>query len=449
MSKSLIEKLIEYRNDGEGLVFNADYDVKNQLFFKILIAKNNEFYVKYVTLFENDCKKFRERLGESWYKNDLARYMLYRKYNIKELRTKCDNFPNGECDSSNYVQKFIYKLYDAKERLKNEPWLAIERNGKKFFFGDTLTPPWTILRALIEYCYMVDHNEIFEEDSYEDLAGHKIFNFKVPDDEIEIINETILNDIGTTNYEVALCEYIMENIVSIIEMFERHLGDIVPLKNFIGEAHNGSGSNYLTVPRELLNRSRDPYINRKIAPGVELPNAGRVWDISDIPLLFILRWYVMNYGKEVSINHYIENQDLELKYLAKPKNENKELKNLKLWLNYYNKSGGYDAFIEAYNLQDFVYGKDSEENRLLEALANCDKNYSNKYGFPKELFKGHLYKYDFTNGIERAKPYDIYKANSVEEDFPFPGYVNGIDDFKQIFENFKYFSDKRKERLLS
>ena len=74
--KYLIEKLLEYKNDGEGLTFNKDYDVKNQLFTKVLISKQYNFYPKLVSLFETDCRSLKERLGENWYKNSFARYML-------------------------------------------------------------------------------------------------------------------------------------------------------------------------------------------------------------------------------------------------------------------------------------------------------------------------------------------------------------------------------------
>lgn len=445
--KSLIEKLLEYKNDGEGQYFDPNYDVKNQLFMRVKVAKKYNFYPKLVSLFERDCKSLKERLGENWYKNPLARYMLYRKFNIKDLRVKCDNFPISECDSSNYSMKCIFKIDEAKEIMAERPWLTIEKNGKILFFADTLTPAWTILRSLIEYCMLVKTVDIFEDDSYEDLEGHKIFNFKVPEDELKKINEVSRDLIGVVNYEVSLCEYIIENIVSMIELFEENLGNIDDLYNFIDLTHSGSGCNFIVAPRELLNRSRDPYINRKVASNIELPNAGRLWDLVDVPLFFIHRWYVKNFDKTVVPNKYVENQDIDLKILAKLKKENKEVKNLKLWLDYYNKIGGYDAFIEDYHFESYVYEKNSEMNNLLEELANCDKTYSKKYGFPIELFKGHLYKYDFSNGIESALPYSIYKANSVEEDFPLIGYVNGVEDFKQTLKNFKYASEKRKEML--
>ena len=446
--KSLVEKLLEYHNDGEGDSFNENYDVKNQLFTKVSVAKKYNFYPKLVSLFENDCKNLKERLGESWYKNSFARYMLYRKYNLKDVRQKCDNFPISECDSSEYSMKYVFKVDEAKGMMKERPWLTIEKNGKTTFFADTLTPAWTILRSLIEYCIMVDKAEIFEDDSYEDLAGHKIFNFKVPEEELNLITARIVKMIGTSSYEAALCEYILENIVAVIELFTKYLGSTDDLYSFIELTHSGSGCNYVVAPRELLNRSRDPFINRKVGPSLELPNAGRLWDLSDIPLFFIHKWYMRNNGKTVNVNKYFDNQDIDLKMLAKLKKENKEVKNLKLWLDYYNKIGGYDAFIEDYHFESYVYEKDSDENRLLEGFAGCDKTYSKKYGFPIELFKGHLYKYDFSNGIDKVVPYAIYKVDSVEEDFPLIGYVNGVDDFKQIFKTFKYVSQKRKERLV-
>ena len=446
--KSLIAKLLEHQNDGEGVIFNENYDVKNQLFTKVLVAKQYNFYPKLVPLFEDDCKKLRERLGENWYKNSFARYMLYRKYNLKDLRQKCDNFPNSECDSSDYSMKYIFKVDEAKELMKERPWLTIEKNGKLAFFADTLTPAWTILRSLIEYCILVDRVEIFEEDSYEDLAGHKIFNFKVPEKELNIITQYIQKQIGTSSYEVSLCEYILENIVSILEMFAKYIGDMEGLYDFISLTHSGSGCNYIIVPRELLNRSRDPFINRKIAPGIELPNAGRLWDMSDVLLFFVRNWFAKNYGTDIHEQHYIEEKDIDLKVLSKIKKENKEIKNLKLWLKYYCSKGGYDAFIDDYKLMDYVYEKDSEVNKTLEKISNQNVAYSKKYGFPIELFKGHLYKYDFSKGIENAAPHDIYKANSVEEDFPLIGYVNGVEDFKQFINVFKETSKKRKERML-
>lgn len=445
--KTLIEKLLEFKNEGEGLVYNPDYDVKNQLFTKVLVAKKYNFYPKLVHLFEQDCKNLRERLGENWYKNQLARYMLYRKYNIKDLRIQCDNFPISECDSSEYSMRYIFNIDESKELMKERPWLTIEKNDRLMFFADTLTPAWTILRSLLEYCMLVERVDIFEEDSYEDLAGHKIFNFKVPEEELKIINERILKQIGTSNYEVALCEHIIENIVSVIELFEKYLGSTDDLYDFISLTHSGSGCNFMIVPRELLNRSRDPYINRKVSPDLELPNAGRLWDMSDIPIFFIHRWYIKNFNKSIVCNKYIENQDIDIKILAKLKKENKEVKNLKLWLNYYMDKGGYDAFIEDYHFESYVYEKNSKENRLLEELSNCDKSYSKIYGFPIELFKGHLYKYDFTNGVDSALPYAIYEANSTEEDFPFIGYTNGVEDFKQMFKIFKMTSEKRKEKM--
>lgn len=446
--KNLIEKLLEYDNDGLGLEFNENYDVKNQLFNKVLIAKQYNFYPKLVSLFENDCKNLKERLGENWYKNSFARYMLYRKYNLKDVRQKCDNFPNSECDSSEYSMKYIFKVDENKSMMRERPWLTIVKNGKTTFFADTLTPAWTILRSLIEYCFFVDKIDIFEDDSYEDLAGHKIFNFKVPEEELNLINERIVKIIGTSSYETALCEYILENINALIELFVKYLGGTDDLYNFIKLTHSGSGCNYVIVPRELLNRSRDPFINRKIAPGIELPNAGRLWDLSDIPLFFIRNWYAINNGNNIVANKFIEKFDNDLKLLAKLKNTNKEISNLKLWLAYYLDKGGYDAFIEDYNLESYVYKKESEENKLLEALSNCDKTYSKKYGFPLELYRGHLYKYDFSNGIDRALPYAIYKADSVEEDFPLIGYVNGVEDFKQLFKIFKVMSEARKEKII-
>ena len=445
---SLVEKLLEYHNDGGGDSFNENYDVKNQLFTRVSVAKKYNFYTKLVMLFENDCKNLKERLGEYWYKNSFARYMLYRKYNLKDVRQKCDNFPISECDSSEYSMKYIFKVEESKALMKERPWLTIEKNGKTKFFADTLTPAWTILRSLIEYCIMVDKAEIFEDDSYEDLAGHKIFNFKVPEDELNLITARISKEIGTTSYEAALCEYILENIVAVIELFTKYLGDTNDLYNFIELTHSGSGCNYAIVPRELLNRSRDPFINRKIGPGLELPNAGRLWDLSDIPLFFVHKWYMNNNGRAVNVNKYIEEQDFDLKMLAKFKKDNKEVKNLKLWLDYYNKLDGYDSFIDDYHFESYVYKKDSPENKILENLVPFDNTYSKKYGFPIELFKGHLYKYDFSKGIEDAMPYAIYKVDSVEEDFPLIGYVNGVDDFKQIFKMFKYFSEKRKEELI-
>ncbi|MBO6119812.1 MAG: hypothetical protein J6P02_05050 [Lachnospiraceae bacterium] len=444
--KNLIEKLLEYNNDGEGKYFNPDYDVKNQLFSKVYIAKEYNFYPKYVELFESDCRSLKERLGENWWKNPFARYMLYRKFNIKDLRVKCDNFPTSECDSSEYSMKHIFKIDEAKNIIKEQPWLTIEKNGKTLFFADTLTPAWTILRSLIEYCILVDKVDIFEEDSYEDLAGHKIFNFKVPEEALRELNERVEKRIGTSNYEVVLCEYIIENIVSIIEMFEKYLGSTDDLYAFINLSHSGSGCNFTVVPRELLNRSRDPFINRKVAPNLELPNAGRLWDTVDVPIFFVHRWYMKNFDKEIVTNKYIEKQDMDLKMLAKFKKD-KEVKNLKLWLKYYMDRGGYDTFIEDYNFESCVYEKDSKENKLLEELANCNKNYSKKYGFPIELFKGHLYKYDFTSGIDKAITYGIYEADSVEEDFPLIGYVNGVEDFKQIFKMMKNMFEKRKEKL--
>ena len=446
--KYLIEKLLEYKNDGEGLTFNKDYDVKNQLFTKVLISKQYNFYPKLVSLFETDCRSLKERLGENWYKNSFARYMLYRKYNLKDVRQECDNFPNSECDSSDYSMKYVFKVDESKNMIKERPWLTIEKNGKTTFFADTLTPAWTILRSLIEYCMLVDRVEIFEEDSYEDLAGHKIFNFKVPEEELNFINAKLLKMVGADSYELALCEYILENIVAVIEMFTKYLGDTKELYDFIDLTHSGSGCNYTIVPRELLNRSRDPFINRKIAPGIELPNAGRLWDFSDIMLFFIHNWYMKNFDKDIIINKYIEKQDIDLKILAKLKRENKEIKNLKLWLNYYLDKGGYDAFIDDNHFSAYVYEKNSDVNQLLESLSNCNKNYSSKYGFPIELFKGHLYKYDFVNSIEEATPYAIYKADSVEEDFPLMGYVNGVEDFKELIKIFKYSSEKRKEELV-
>lgn len=446
--KSLIEKLLEYQNDGEGLSFNENYDVKNQLFTKVFIAKKYNFYPKLVALFEDDCKKLRERLGENWFKNSFARYMLYRKYNLKDLRLKCDNFPGSECDSSDYSMKYIFKVDEAKELMKERPWLTIEKNGNLTLFADTLTPAWTLLRSLIEYCMLVDRVEIFEEDTYEDLAGHKIFNFKVPEKELHIITQQIQKTIGTSSYDVSLCEYILENIVSILEMFAKYIGDMEGLYEFISLTHSGSGCNYIIVPRELLNRSRDPFINRKIAPGIELPNAGRLWDMIDIPLFFVRNWYMKNFGSDIVENKYIEEKDIDLKVLSKIKKENKEIKNLKLWLKYYIAKGGYDAFIDDNKLMDYVYKKDDEINIILEKISGFDNAYSKKYGFPLELFKGHLYKYDFSNGIENAKPKGIYKANSVEEDFPLIGYVNGVDDFKQFINVFKDTSRKRKEKMI-
>ena len=446
--KSLIEKLLEYNNEGEGKYFNPDYDVKNQLFTKVYIAKKYNFYPKFVELFETDCKSLKERLGENWWKNPFARYMLYRKFNIKDLRAKCDNFPISECDSSDYSMNQIFKIGEAKDIIKEQPWLTIEKNGKTLFFADTLTPAWTVLRSLIEYCMLVDKIDIFEEDSYEDLAGHKIFNFKVPEEALKVLNEKVENQIGTSNYEVVLCEYIIENIVSIIEMFEKYLGTTKDLYDFINLSHSGSGCNFTVVPRELLNKSRDPYINRKVAPNLELPNAGRLWDMVDIPILFVHRWYRKNYNSEIIVNKYIEKQDIDLKVLAKLKKENKEVKNLKLWLKYYLDRGGYDTFIEEHNFEPCVYKKDSKENKLLEELSNCDRSYSKKYGFPIELFKGHLYKYDFSNGIDSAIPFGVYRADSVEEDFPLIGYVNGVEDFKQIFKMMKVTFEKRKEKLV-
>ena len=444
----MIEKLLEYNNYGEGLCFNPDYDVKNQLFTKVYIAKKYNFYPKFVELFENDCKSLKERLGENWWSNPLGRYMLYRKFNIKDLRTKCDNFPITECDSSEYSMNYIFKINESKEILKEQPWLTIEKNGKVAFFADTLTPAWTILRSLIEYCILVDKIDIFEEDTYEDLAGHKIFNFKVPEEALKSLNERVGEQIGTSNYEIVLCDYIIENIVSIIEMFEKYLSNTKDLYDFINLSHSGSGCNFTIVPRELLNRSRDPYINRKVAPNLELPNAGRLWDMVDIPIFFVQRWYMKNYDKEIVVNKYVEKQDIDLKILAKFKKDNKEVKNLKLWLKYYMENGGYDEFIETHNFESCVYKKDSNENKLLEELANCDKGYSKKYGFPIELFKGHLYKYDFTSGIDNAIPYGIYKADSVEEDFQLIGYVNGVEDFKQVFKMMKYTFEKRKEKMV-
>ncbi|MBR1454716.1 MAG: hypothetical protein IJ593_08770, partial [Lachnospiraceae bacterium] len=78
----------------------------------------------------------------------------------------------------------------------------------------------------------------------------------------------------------------------------------------------------------------------------------------------------------------------------------------------------------------------------------CNKTYSKEYGFPLELFKGHLYKYDFSNGIDAAIPYGIFKADSVEEDFPLIGYVNGVDDFKQLFKRFTMMSEARKGKMV-
>ena len=443
----MIEKLLEYNNYGEGLSFNPDYDVKNQLFTKVYIAKKYNFYPKFVELFENDCKNLKERLGENWWSNPFGRYMLYRKFNIKDLRIKCDNFPITECDSSEYSMNFVFKINESKEVLKEQPWLTIEKNGKVTFFADTLTPAWTILRSLIEYCILVDKVDIFEEDTYEDLAGHKIFNFKVPEEAFRLLNEKILAQVGTSNYEIVLCDYIIENIVSIIEMFEKYLGSTKDLYDFINLSHSGSGCNFTIVPRELLNRSRDPYINRKVAPNLELPNAGRLWDMVDIPIFFVQRWYMKNYDKEIIVNKFIEKQDTDLKILAKFKKDNKEVKNLKLWLKHYMSNGGYDEFIESHNFESCVYKKDSTENKLLEELANCDSRYSKKYGFPVELFKGHLYKYDFSSGIDNAVPYGIYKADSVEEDFQLIGYVNGVEDFKQVFKMMKYTFEKRKEKM--
>ena len=443
----MIEKLLEYNNYGEGLSFNPDYDVKNQLFTKVYIAKKYNFYPKFVELFENDCKNLKERLGENWWSNPFGRYMLYRKFNIKDLRIKCDNFPITECDSSEYSMNFVFKINESKEVLKEQPWLTIEKNGKVTFFADTLTPAWTILRSLIEYCILVDKVDIFEEDTYEDLAGHKIFNFKVPEEAFRLLNEKILAQVGTSNYEIVLCDYIKENIVSIIEMFEKYLGSTKDLYDFINLSHSGSGCNFTIVPRELLNRSRDPYINRKVAPNLELPNAGRLWDMVDIPIFFVQRWYMKNYDKEIIVNKFIEKQDIDLKILAKFKKDNKEVKNLKLWLKHYMPNGGYDEFIESHNFESCVYKKDSTENKLLEELANCDSRYSKKYGFPIELFKGHLYKYDFSSGIDNAIPYGIYKADSVEEDFQLIGYVNGVEDFKQVFKMMKYTFEKRKEKM--
>ena len=117
------------------------------------------------------------------------------------------------------------------------------------------------------------------------------------EDELNLLTDKIMKDIGTSSYEVALCEYILENINAILEMFTKYLGDTNDLFDFIKLTHSGSGCNYVIVPRELLNRSRDPYINRKIAPGIELPNAGRLWDLSDIYLFLIHRWYIANYNK--------------------------------------------------------------------------------------------------------------------------------------------------------
>ena len=446
--KNLIGKLLEFNNEGDGQYFNPDYDVKNQLFTKVNVAKKYNFYPKLVELFENDCNSLKERLGENWYKNAFARYMLYRKYNIKDLRNKCDNFPITECDSSEYSMKYIFKIEESKDKIKNQPWLTIEKNGRTLFFADTLTPAWTILRSLIEYCMLVDKFDIFEDDTYEDLAGHKIFNFKVPEDALKKITEIVSAQVGTSNYEVVLCEYIIENIVSIIEMFKKYLGDTEDLYDFINLTHSGSGCNFTVVPRELLNRSRDPYINRKVAPNIELPNAGRLWDMVDVPIFFIHNWYMKNFNKEIIVNKYIELNDIDLKILSKIKKENKEIKNLKLWLKYYFDKGGYDGFIEEYNFEPYVYKKYSPENKLLEELSNCDKNYSEKYGFPIEIFKGHLYKYDFSNGIDEAVPYGIYRADSVEEDFPLIGYVNGVEDFKQLFKMLKLTFEKRKEKIL-
>ncbi|MBQ7743921.1 MAG: hypothetical protein IJT67_03940 [Lachnospiraceae bacterium] len=446
--RTLIDKLLEYDNDGNGSSFNKNYDVKNQLFTKVLVAKEYNFYPKLVSLFENDCKNLKERLGEKWYQNSFARYMLYRKYNIKDVRTKCDNFPITECDSSDYSMKYIFKIDSAKDVMKERPWLTIEKNGRKTFFADTMTPAWTVLRSLIEYCFMVDRVEIFEDDSYEDLAGHRVFNFKVPEEELALINDRISKTIGTTSYEAALCDYILENINALMELFSKYLGDTKDLFDFIKLTHSGSGCNYVIVPKELLNRSRDPYINRKIAPNIELPNAGRLWDIVDIPIFLVHRWYMKNYDIDVNPNKYIENLDIDLKILAKLKKETREVKNVKLWLNYYMDKGGYDAFIEDYHFEPYVYTKESEENQLLETLSNGDKSYSKKYGFPIELFKGHLYKYDFSNDIDNAKPYSIYKADSVEEDFPLIGYVNGVEDFKQIFKIFKKASEERMVKMI-
>ena len=445
--RTLIEKLLEYDNDGNGSSFNKNYDVKNQLFTKVLVAKEYNFYPKLVSLFENDCKNLKERLGEKWYQNSFARYMLYRKYNLKDVRTKCDNFPITECDSSDYSMKYIFKIDSAKDMMKERPWLTIEKNGRKTFFADTMTPAWTVLRSLIEYCFMVDRVEIFEDDSYEDLAGHRVFNFKVPEEELALINDRISKAIGTTSYEAALCDYILENINALMELFSKYLGDTKDLFDFIKLTHSGSGCNYVIVPKELLSRSRDPYINRKIAPNIELPNAGRLWDIVDIPIFLVHRWYMKNYDIDVNPNKYIEKLDIDLKILAKLKKETREVKNVKLWLNYYMDKGGYDAFIEDYHFEPYVYTKESEENQLLETLSNGNKSYSKKYGFPIELFKGHLYKYDFSNGIDNAKPYSIYKADSVEEDFPLIGYVNGVEDFKQIFKIFKKASEERMVKM--
>lgn len=446
--KNLIEKLLEFDNDGEGLEYNINYDVKNQLFTKLFVAKEYNFYPKIVSLFESDCKNLKERLGENWYKNSFARYMLYRKYNLKDVRQKCDNFPSSECDSSDYSMKYIFKVEERKQVLKERPWLSIEKNGRTTFFADTLTPAWTILRSLIEYCFMVDRVDIFEDDSYEDLAGHKIFNFKVPEEELSHITDKIIKMIGTGSYETALCEYILENINALIELFIKYLGSTDDLYSFIKLTHSGSGCNYVVVPRELLNRSRDPFINRKIAPGIELPNAGRLWDLSDIPLFFVHRWFILNNGNTINVNKYIEKYDNSLKLMAKLKNTNKEISNLKSWLAFYLDKGGYDAFIEDYHFESYVYKKDSEENKLLEMLSNCNKTYSKEYGFPLELFKGHLYKYDFSNGIDAAIPYGIFKADSVEEDFPLIGYVNGVDDFKQLFKRFTMMSEARKGKMV-
>ena len=158
--------------------------------------------------------------------NDISNFFLknnkefnYRKYNLKDVRTKCDNFPISECDSSDYSMKYIFKIDSAKDVMKERPWLTIEKNGRKTFFADTMTPAWTVLRSLIEYCFMVDRVEIFEDDSYEDLAGHRVFNFKVPEEELALINDRISKAIGTTSYEAALCDYILENINALMELF--------------------------------------------------------------------------------------------------------------------------------------------------------------------------------------------------------------------------------------
>ena len=55
--------------------------------------------------------------------------------------------------------------------MKERPWLTIEKNEKLMFFADTLTPAWTILRSLLEYCMLVERVDIFEEDSYEDFEN--------------------------------------------------------------------------------------------------------------------------------------------------------------------------------------------------------------------------------------------------------------------------------------